>query len=109
MISEGELLGRQSRRARSRRAGKGAEKSFIQAFQSLSEGDLVVHADYGIGRYLGLERLTLGGMTGDVMVIQYAGKDRVYLPVSRLRLVQKFTGARTDGIALDRLGSLSWE
>lgn len=109
VISEGELLGRQARRARSRRAGKGAEKSFIQAFQSLSEGDLVVHADYGIGRYLGLERLTLGGMTGDVMVIQYAGKDRVYLPVSRLRLVQKFTGARTDGIALDRLGSLSWE
>ncbi len=109
VISEGEFFGRQVRRSRARRAGKGAEKSFIQAFQSLSEGDLVVHADYGIGRYLGLERLTIGGMTGDVMVIQYAGKDRVYLPVSRLRLVQKFTGARTDGVALDRLGSLSWE
>lgn len=110
VIAEPELLGRRlQRRKRAHATGRGAEQSFVQAFQSLCEGDLVVHADYGIGRYEGLTRLDLGGMKSDVMVIQYAGKDRVYLPVSRLRLVQKFTGAKAESVALDRLGSLSWE
>ncbi|MDR0965002.1 MAG: transcription-repair coupling factor [Myxococcales bacterium] len=112
VVAEAEFLAHRAQRRKSSRvsgASKDAEKSFVQAFQSLREGDLVVHTDYGIGRYEGLTRLDLGGMTSDVMVIQYAGKDRVYLPVSRLRLVQKFTGAKAESVTLDRLGSLSWE
>ncbi|MFN7131207.1 MAG: transcription-repair coupling factor, partial [Myxococcales bacterium] len=73
------------------------------------EGDLVVHVDYGIGRYAGLTKMELRGVTTDVMVLEYAGKDKVYLPVSRMRLLQKFVGADKDSVTLDKLGSGSWE
>ncbi|MBI5545733.1 MAG: transcription-repair coupling factor, partial [Deltaproteobacteria bacterium] len=85
------------------------EQPFVAAFKELKEGDLVVHVDYGIGRYEGLTKMAIRGVSGDVMVLQYAGRDKVYLPVARMRLLQKFTGADADNVALDRLGSGSWE
>ncbi len=74
-----------------------------------SEGDYVVHVDHGIGKYIGLTTLAYEGFKTDCMVIQYAGSDKLYLPVDRLNLVQKYVGGDTAKIQLDRFGSLQWK
>jgi len=63
----------------------------------------VVHVEHGIARYGGLTKMRIRGVEGDFLVLQYEGADRLYLPVSKLRQVQKFSGAAPDAIRLDRL------
>jgi transcription-repair coupling factor (superfamily II helicase) len=106
LLAEEDIFGQKSRKAVRRTR---ADLPFVTAFRDLKDGDLVVHVDYGIGRYAGLSKMVIRGVSGDVLVLEYAGKDKVYLPVARLRLLQKFTGSGAENIALDRLGSGSWE
>ncbi len=106
LLSEEEIFGQRTRKVVRRPR---SDQPAVAAFKELKEGDLVVHVDYGIGRYSGLVKMSIRGVTGDVMVLQYAGKDKVYLPVARMRLLQKFTGAEADSVTLDKLGSGSWE
>ncbi|MGC4121784.1 MAG: transcription-repair coupling factor [Myxococcales bacterium] len=106
LLAEEDIFGQRTRKA-TRRAK--SDQPFVQAFRELKEGDLVVHVDYGIGRYTGLTKMEIRGVGTDALVLQYAGRDKVYLPVQRMRLLQKFTGADADSIALDKLGSGSWE
>lgn len=106
LLSEEDIFGQKSRKAVRRTR---ADLPFVTAFRDLKEGDLVVHVDYGIGRYTGLEKMVIRGVSGDVLVLEYAGRDKVYLPVARLRLLQKFNGANAENVALDKLGSGSWE
>ncbi len=108
LLSDEEIFGARARRAPARK-GATSEQPFLASFRELKEGDLVVHADYGIGRYLGMRKMTLRSIDTDVLVLEYAGGDKVYLPVVRLRLLQKFSGAESEGVALDRLGSSAWE
>src|SRR5262249_19569427 len=63
----------------------------------------------GIARYAGLTKMSVQGIPGDFLVLEYAGRDKVYLPVSRLRLIQKFTGGEPSKTALDKLGTTAWE
>lgn len=95
-------------RQRARRTSRAAE-GFISGFGELKEGDLCVHADFGVCRYGGLVPMEVGGVRADFLLLQFAGKDRVYLPVSRLRLVSRFTGGDPEKVALDRLGSTAFE
>ncbi len=106
LLSEEDIFGQKSRKAVRRTR---ADLPFVTAFRDLKEGDLVVHVDYGIGRYTGLSKMVIRGVSGDVLVLEYAGRDKVYLPVARLRLLQKFNGANAENVALDKLGSGSWE
>jgi transcription-repair coupling factor (superfamily II helicase) len=83
----------------------------LAAFEELKEGDMVVHVDHGIGRFRGLQKLTVGGLEGDYLFLEYAGGDRLYVPVEKVRLVQRYVGAESGssvGPPLDRLGSPSW-
>jgi transcription-repair coupling factor (superfamily II helicase) len=80
------------------------EWSEVQALSDLVTGDYIVHRDHGIGQYQGLVRLTLSGAPSDFIQLEYAGKDRLYLPIYRLNLVQKYVGAGGKA-TLDRLGS----
>ena len=106
VLSDEEIFGTRGRRPpKSRRS----EQPFAAAFRDLKEGDLIVHTDFGIGRYGGLTQISVQGIPGDFLLLEYAGKDRVYLPVSRMRLIQKFTGGDPEKVALDRLGTTSWE
>ncbi len=84
------------------------EHAAISHFKDLSEGDLVVHVDFGIGRYLGIEHLEVEGIGNDFLHIEYAQGDKLFLPVYRLGRVQKYIGA-ADGVALDRMGGTRWE
>jgi transcription-repair coupling factor (superfamily II helicase) len=106
VLSDEEIFGARARR-RVRRSKK--LDAFAAGFKDLKEGDLIVHTDFGIGRYAGLTKMQVNGVPGDFLVLEYAGKDKIYLPVGRMRLIQKFTGGDPSKVALDKLGTTSWE
>ncbi|MGA8892201.1 MAG: transcription-repair coupling factor, partial [Anaeromyxobacteraceae bacterium] len=105
LVADEEILGR---RVRKRARAARVESALVAGFRDLNEGDLVVHVEHGIARYGGLTKMQIRGVEGDFLVLQYEGADRLYLPVSKLRQVQKFTGAAPDAIRLDRLGGTSF-
>jgi transcription-repair coupling factor (superfamily II helicase) len=78
-------------------------------FEDLKKGDLIVHIDHGIGQYEGLVELTLNGSSNDFLLVVYKDDDKLYLPVDRMGMVQKYMGV--DGIepTLDKMGGKSWE
>jgi len=97
----------EERRVHERR--RSAAQAFISDFRDLKIGDLVVHVDNGIGRFVGLKRLGVvaGQPAQEFMELRYAGDDKLFVPLERLDLVQKYTGGATP--ALDRLGGTTWE
>jgi transcription-repair coupling factor (superfamily II helicase) len=84
------------------------EHASISHFRDLSAGDHVVHVDFGIGRYLGLEHLDVEGVGNDFLHIEYSDGDKLYIPVHRLGRVQKYIG-KNQQIRLDKLGGTRWE
>jgi transcription-repair coupling factor (superfamily II helicase) len=105
LLSDEEVFGRRVRK-RARQARE--DNAFAAAFRELEEGDLVVHVEHGIAKYLGLTKMQIRGVEGDFLVLAYDGADRLYLPVAKLRQVQKFTGASPETVRLDRLGGQSF-
>ena len=88
IITESELFGEK----RMRRRPAPLKDHALAAFSELQMGDFVVHADHGIGIYRGLLKLTLGDEEHDFLLLEYQGGDKLYLPVYRLNLVQKYVG-----------------
>lgn len=82
-------------------------KRLMSTIAQLKEGGYVVHADYGIGRYKGLTHLTVGGLTGDFLHIEYADS-KLFLPVQLIGKIQKFSAAEGSLPELDKLGSPRW-
>jgi transcription-repair coupling factor (superfamily II helicase) len=85
-------------------------RNYLSSFRDLKVSDLVVHLSHGIGRYLGMTCLTLAGGAGDYLVLEYANNDKIYLPVEKLNLLQRY-GSSSDterSAPLDKLGSQSW-
>ncbi|WP_243337578.1 transcription-repair coupling factor [Anaeromyxobacter soli] len=105
VVADEEIFGRRVRK-KARRTKE--ENAFAAAFRELNDGDLVVHVEHGIARYLGLTKMQIRGVEGDFLVLAYDGADRLYLPVAKLRQVQKFTGASPETVRLDRLGGQSF-
>lgn len=87
-------------------AKRSKSRSVFKSFQDLEPNSLVVHADHGIGRYLGMKTMAMGGIQTDFLVLEYADQDKVYLPVHRLNLLQKYAGEQ--GGTLDKLKSQGW-
>lgn len=83
----------------------------IMSYTDLNVGDYVVHASYGIGRYLGIQNLCVMGAYRDYVAIQYAGTDKLYLPVDQLDLVAKYIGSKSaDGeVRLSKMGGAEWK
>jgi transcription-repair coupling factor (superfamily II helicase) len=82
-------------------------KTFLSDLRDLKIDDLVVHVDHGIGRFVGLKQIGIGDSMQEFMELRYAGEDKLFVPVERLDLVQKYSG--TAKPALDKLGGTSWE
>jgi transcription-repair coupling factor (superfamily II helicase) len=80
----------------------------LKTFDELSPGDLLVHRDYGLGRFEGLHRLRVAAAANDYLIIRYARQDKLYLPVDRLNLVQRYKGPEGGEPVLDRLGGGQW-
>ncbi|HEX9188069.1 MAG TPA: transcription-repair coupling factor, partial [Vicinamibacteria bacterium] len=92
--------------ARGKRRGL---RSFLSDFRDLKVGDLVVHEEHGIGRFLGLETLEVGGTTRELMVLGYQGGDKLKVPVESFDRIQKYASAEGARPSVDRLGSGTWE
>jgi transcription-repair coupling factor (superfamily II helicase) len=104
-LSDHEIFSRVAARKRSRRFKEGIA---LSTYQSLQPGDYVVHIDYGIGRYNGLQTITVDGRKRDCLLIFYAGDDKLYVPIEEFARVQKFAGK--DGApTLSHLGTGAWE
>ena len=86
---------------------RSATRTFLSDFRDLKVGDLVVHVDHGIGVFVGLKRIDVGLSPQEFMELRYAGEDKLFVPVERLDLVQKYTGAARP--SLDKLGGTTWE
>ncbi|MEM8841232.1 MAG: DEAD/DEAH box helicase, partial [Pseudomonadota bacterium] len=103
VISEQDVLG--DRLIRRARKGRRAE-NFLTEAQSLSPGDLVVHLDHGVGRYLGLETVTALGAPHECLNLEYHGGSKLYLPVENIELLSRYGQETGD---LDRLGGGAWQ
>jgi transcription-repair coupling factor (superfamily II helicase) len=103
VIAEQEVFGEEVRHRK-----RSAIPTFASDFRDLNPGDLVVHVDHGVGCYEGLSRVGSDGYEIDVMVLSYQGKDRLFIPVTRLDLVQKYSGVGGRAPTLDRLGGTGW-
>ncbi len=106
VLAERDVFG-EERKAGDRKGGKRA--AFISDFRDLRPGDLVVHVDHGVARYRGLGRPKGGSLNRDFMVLEYAERNRLFVPVDRLDLVQRYSGVAGSKPALDRLGGPGWE
>jgi len=105
LISEQDVLG--ERLARPRRASRKLD-NFIAEVTSLSSGDLVVHVDHGIGRFIGLQTIEVAGAPHDCLELRYAGETKLYLPVENIELLSRY-GSESHGVELDRLGGSGWQ
>jgi transcription-repair coupling factor (superfamily II helicase) len=88
---------------------RGGARSFLSDFRDLKTGDLVVHQDHGIGRFLGLETIEVAGATREFMVLVYQGGDKLKVPIEAFDRVQKYSSAEGAPAVVDRLGSGNWE
>ncbi len=95
----------EERRAPERR--RSASKAFLSDLRDLKASDYVVHVDHGIGIFVGLKKIGVGDNEQEFLELRYAGEDKLFVPVERLDLVQKYTGASKPPV--DRLGGTSWE
>ena len=104
IVGEQDLLGERISRPVRRR--KRADQ-FIAEATEIAEGDLVVHQDYGIGRYDGLEKLTVGNAPHECLRLIYDGQEKLFLPVENIELLSRF--GSEQGASLDKLGGASWQ
>ncbi|MBN1165467.1 MAG: transcription-repair coupling factor [Candidatus Krumholzibacteriota bacterium] len=104
-LSEEEIFGRYHKPWKSTRA-RGRSLSYDPSH--LAPGDFVVHVDHGIGRYMGMRMLEVDGGKTECLDIRYLGDDRLFIPVSRLRMIEKYTAADGTDPPLGRLGSQAW-
>jgi transcription-repair coupling factor (superfamily II helicase) len=81
----------------------------LSSFRELREDDFVVHIDYGIGHYRGLKHLKIWGVSNDYLLLEYQEGDKLYLPVDRLNLIQRYIGGDGKAPRLDKLGGHSWQ
>ncbi len=105
IISEQDILGDRLIRKVSRT--KRAE-NFISEASSLTPGDLVIHMDHGIGRYVGLKTLDVGGAAHDCVLLTYQDDDKLYVPVENIEILSRY-GSEDSGGRLDKLGGVAWQ
>jgi transcription-repair coupling factor (superfamily II helicase) len=105
VLTEQDMLG--DRLVRRRRRKKSAD-AFLNELATLTPGDLVVHADHGIGRYEGLTQIPVGTSPHDCVALEYAGGDKLYIPVENLDILTRY-GSGAEGVALDKLGGEAWQ
>jgi len=105
LVTEQDLLGDRLVRRRKRRKDADA---FLAELSALNAGDLVVHIDHGIGKYLGLEPISVGASQHDCVMLEYAGGDKLYIPVENIDVLTRY-GSSDEALPLDRLGGEAWQ
>jgi transcription-repair coupling factor (superfamily II helicase) len=104
VLTEQDMLGDRLVRRRKRKAAA----AFLEELATLSPGDLVVHADHGIGRYEGLTQIPVSKVPHDCVALEYARGDKLYVPVENIELLSRY-GSESEGVSLDSLGGEAWQ
>lgn len=106
VIQENEIFGRRKKAPKSIKSAKSVP---IDTFVELTPGDAVVHVNYGIGLFKGIERVKSGGLERDYIKLEYADQDVAFVPIEQANLVQRYIGNEGETPKLDRIGSKAWE
>jgi transcription-repair coupling factor (superfamily II helicase) len=106
VVQENEIFGRKRRIPRSVGTARSAA---IESFVELSPGDFVVHVNYGIGRFLGIERISAAGNERDYIQLEYAEGEKLFIPIEQVNLVQRYIGQEGRQPKLDALGGKGWQ
>jgi transcription-repair coupling factor (superfamily II helicase) len=109
VIAEAQLYGERVRQRIRRKRGARDPEAVIRELSDLRPGAPVVHVDHGVGRYLGLVTLDVQGMRSEFLALEYAGGDKLYVPVQSLDLISRYTGASPESAPLHRLGGEQWQ
>ena len=105
-IQENEIFGRKKK---AQKASKRVKSKPIETFVDLSPGDFVVHTNYGIGRFCGIERVKTSGTERDYIKLEYADEEFIFVPIEQVDLVQRYVGGgEAQSARLDKIGSKSW-
>ena len=108
LVTETQLYGERVRQDRRRKARLRDSEAVVRNLTELHPGAPVVHEAHGIGRYLGLQTLSVGGHEGEFLTLEYARGDKLYVPVASLHQVSRYTGASAEDAPLHRLGGEQW-
>ncbi len=109
IVTEAELYAGTVRSAKRAEARATSVEGMLRDLSELRIGDPVVHAQHGIGRYLGLANLDLGEGTTEFLHLEYAGQDKLYVPVAQLQLISRYSGVAPEQAPLHKLGSGDWD
>lgn len=109
LITERELYGKKVMQRRLRKKAVTDPNAIIRDLTELKIEDPVVHIDHGVGRYLGLKTLEIGSSVGEFLMLEYEGGDKLYVPVSALHLISRYTGASDMEVHIHRLGTPQWQ
>ena len=109
VITENELYASQVRTRREREARKTTNEGMLRDLSEVKVGDPVVHEQHGIGRYLGLQNLNFGEGNTEFLTLEYTRGDKLYVPVSQLHLISRYSGAPAEAAPLHDLGSGQWD
>ena len=109
IVVEGQMFSDHVVQRRRRKKTDRDTDAVIRDLSELNLGAPVVHLEHGVGRYQGLQTLTVGGVTTEFLTLEYAGNDKLYVPVSSLHLISRYTGAAPENAPLHRLGSDQWQ
>jgi len=108
VLSEEEIFGQKKRAAKSSAWSAKSPSQMLSNFKDLKIGDYVVHKDQGIGRYLGLKSMNFLEVPNDYVLLEYKDGDKLYVPIYRLNVLQKYAGAEGAQVTLDKLGGERW-
>ena len=109
VLTERELLGERAQQSRRRKRVTRDPEAIIRDLTELAIGSPIVHVDHGVGRYQGLLKLDVGGSDGEFLAIEYAKGDKLYVPVSQLQLVSRYSGTAPELAPLHSLGGEAWD
>ncbi len=110
VLTEGQLIGKAAPRKKTPKKGA-TNRQKLHSFTDLSPGDLVVHENYGIGRYIAMEQIKVDGAVKDYVKIAYQGSDTLFIPATQLDMVSKYIGAggEDSAVKLNKIGSDAWQ
>jgi transcription-repair coupling factor (superfamily II helicase) len=109
LLTETTFFGEQVKQRRLRKRKEIDPDTMFRNLTELSIGAPVVHIDHGVGRYLGLQVIPTGDIEAEYLTLEYAGGDKIYVPVSSLHLISRYIGPDSDQISLTKLGTRQWE
>lgn len=109
LIGEEQLFGERAQQERRRRRAERDPEKIIRDLTDLRPGSPVVHEHYGVGRFVSLATLDVGGLTNEFLLLEYADGDKLYVPVHALDLVSRYTGAPAETAPLHKLGTDTWD